>query len=193
MKTGNFFIIHGSFSNPQANWFGSLADQIRSKGFEVYTPDFPIGVGKQTYQNWSKLLKFYLSLSLIDENTTIIAHSIAPIFISKFLVLNKIKVKKLIFVCGFNNYKITKKGAEDFNKVNESMYFSVLQKVKDYAKEIVCFFSDNDPYVDYDAEKEFADEVSTKQVLLSGAGHINAESGFTSFKEIEKYLWNWQI
>ena len=67
-------------------------------------PQFPIGVSYQNYENWSKLLKYYWNLGLINENTTIIAHSIAPIFISKFLVENKIKVKKLIFVCGFNNY-----------------------------------------------------------------------------------------
>jgi len=45
-----------------------------------------------------------LELGLINENTVIIGHSIAPIFISKFLTENKIKVKKLIFVFGFNNY-----------------------------------------------------------------------------------------
>ena len=50
------------------------------------------------------MLKYYLDLGLTNENTTIIGHSIAPIFISKFLVENKVKVKKLIFVCGFNNY-----------------------------------------------------------------------------------------
>ena len=35
-------------------------------------------------------------LTDMNENTTIIGHSIAPIFISKFLVENKVKVKKLI-------------------------------------------------------------------------------------------------
>jgi hypothetical protein len=54
--------------------------------------------------NWEKLLKCYVDFGILNENTIIFAHSIAPIFICKFLVKNKITVKRLVFVCGFNNY-----------------------------------------------------------------------------------------
>ena len=110
----NYFIIHGSFGSPFGNWFSWLQDFIATDGKQVYVPDFPIGVGYQNYENWSKLLKYYLDLGLINENTTIIGHSIAPIFISKFLVENKLKVKKLIFVCGFNNYLGINEVEKDF-------------------------------------------------------------------------------
>lgn len=182
---GNYFIIHGSFSSPFSNWFGWLYGKIESGGGICYCPDFPTGVGFQNYKNWEKLLKYYHSLGLINENTTIIGHSIAPAFISKFLVKNKIKVKKLIFVCGFNNHLGIN---EDYDAVNKSMYLKNLSDVKNFADEIVCFYSNNDPYVPYDIEKEFANTVATKQVLLKGASHINAESGYTEFKEILKYI-----
>ena len=181
----NYFIIHGSFGSPYSNWFSWLQDFITSEEKQVYVPDFPIGVGYQNYENWSKLLKVYLDLGLINENTTIIGHSIAPIFISKFLVENKVKVKKLIFVCGFNNYLGIN---EEYDAVNKSMYFNNLEDVKKCAEEIVCFYSDNDPYVKYEVEKEFADIVATEQILLRGAGHINAESGFDTFEDIVSYL-----
>lgn len=185
----NYFIIHGSFSNPQSNWFGWLADYLRSRvgDLNVYTPDFPIGVGFQNYKNWSELLNFYLKLGLINKNTTIIAHSIAPVFVSKFLVQNKVKVKKLIFVCGFNNF-FSSSSLNEYDEVNKSMYFDELPKIKNFADEIVCFYSDNDPYVDIETEATFAKSVATKTILLSGAGHINAESGFLTFDEIKKYL-----
>ncbi len=181
----NYFIIHGSFSHPYANWFPWLHDFLEMEGKSVYVPDFPIGVGYQNYENWSKLLKVYSELGLINENTTIIAHSIAPIFISKFLIENKIKVKKLIFVCGFNHYLGIN---EEYDAVNESMYTDSLPEIKQYADEIICFYSDNDPYVTYDEEKEFANQISTKQILLPKAGHINAESGYDTFEEIVNYL-----
>ena len=181
----NYFIIHGSFSSPYSNWFSWLADFIASEEKQVYVPDFPIGVGYQNYENWSKLLKFYLDLGLINENTTIIGHSIAPIFISKFLVENKIKVKKLIFVCGFNNYLGIN---EEYDAVNKSMYFDNLINVRESANDIICFYSDNDPYVSYEKEKEFADTIATEQIVLNGAGHINVESGFDTFEEIISYL-----
>lgn len=181
----NYFIIHGSFGSPYSNWFSWLHDFIESDGKQCYVPDFPIGVGYQNYENWSRLLKNYLDLGLINENTTIIAHSIAPAFISKFLVEYKVKVKKCIFVCGFNNYLGIDK---DYDAVNESMYFDNLSYVKNYSKEIICFYSDNDPYVKYDAEKEFADTVATEQIVMPSAGHINAESGYDTFENIVQYL-----
>ena len=181
----NYFIIHGSFSSPYGNWFSWLHDFIGAEGKEVYVPHFPIGVGYQNFENWSKLLKTYLDLGLINENTTIIGHSIAPVFISKFLTENKVKVKKLVFVCGFNNYTI---GDPDYDAVNNSMYFDNLSDVKQFADEIICFYSDNDPYVKYEVEKEFADRVATEQILMPGAGHINAESGYDTFEDIVSYL-----
>jgi len=181
----NYFIIHGSFGSPYSNWFGWLADFISTDGKQVYVPDFPIGVGYQNYENWSKLLKVYLELGLINENTTIIAHSIAPVFVCKFLVENQVRIKKIICVCGFNNYLGIN---EDYDAVNKSMFFDNLDDVKKYVKDIICFYSDNDPYVKFDAEKDFADKIATEQVLLHNAGHINGDSGFDTFEEIVSYL-----
>lgn len=182
---GNYFIIHGSFSSPYSNWFSWLHDFIESEKKQVYVPSFPIGVGLQNYENWSKLLKYYVDLGLVTEKTTIIAHSIAPVFICKFLTNYKIKVKKCIFVCSFNHYFGID---EEYDTVNKSMYFDNLADVKNYSKEIICFYSDNDPYVKYEAEKEFADTVATEQILMPKAGHINSESGYDTFEEIVNYL-----
>ena len=181
----NYFIIHGSFGNPFINWFSWLHDFIKDEGKQVYVPQFPIGVKYQNYGNWSKLLKYYLDLGLINENTIIIGHSIAPVFISKFLIENKVKVKKLIFVCGFNNYLGIN---EEYDTVNKSMYLNNLEDVKQYADEIICFYSNNDPYVKYEVEKDFADKIATKQVLIPNAGHINSECGYDTFEELVNYI-----
>ncbi len=181
----NYFIIHGSFSSPYSNWIGRLHNFIEDDRKQVYVPDFPIGVGYQNYENWSKLLKYYLDLGLINKNTTIIAHSIAPVFISKFLTENKVKVKKLIFVCGLNNYLGIN---EEYDAVNKTMYFDNLEDVKQYANEIICFYSDNDPYVKYKVEKDFANKIATEQVLIPNGGHINSESGHDTFEDIVSYL-----
>ncbi len=181
----NYLLVHGSFGSPFSNWIPYLRKEIENKKLEVYTPDFPTGVGYQNYENWSRLLKTYVEANIINENTIIFAHSIAPIFICKFLIENKIKVKRLVFVCGFNNYFGIDK---DYDAVNESMYFDNLTDIKDYCDDIVCFCSDNDPYVKYDAEKEFADAITENQIMILGGGHLNSESGYTEFPELLKYL-----
>lgn len=181
----NYFIIHGSFSSPFSNWIPYLREKIEEKGLVVYTPDFPSGVGYQNYNNWSKLLLTYVEAGLINENTVIFAHSIAPVFVSKFLVDNNIKVKRLVFVCGFNNYL----GINDeYDRVNESMYFDNLSDTKKLAEEIICFYSKNDPYVKYDVEKCFADSIATKQIIIDEGGHLNQESGYSEFPELLEYL-----
>ena len=126
-----------------------------------------------------------MEAGILNENTIIFAHSIAPIFICKFLVENKIKVKRLVFVCGFNHYLGID---EEYDAVNESMYFDNLSDVKMYCNDIVCFFTDNDPYVKQDVEKEFADTITDKQIIISDGGHLNSEFGYEEFKELLNYL-----
>ena len=63
-----------------------------------------------------------------------------------------------------------------------------LEEIKQYAEEIICFYSKNDPYVRYEAEKEFADSIATKQIVIDEGGHLNSESGYAEFKELLEYL-----
>jgi predicted alpha/beta hydrolase family esterase len=175
----NYIIIHGSFSSKDGNWFPWLKNKLKDKN--VVVPQMPIGVGNQNFENWSKVLDELV----VNENTTIIAHSIAPVFVCKYLIVNKIKVKKLVFVCGFNNYL----GIDpDYDAVNEPMFIDNLEDVKKYCDNIICFYSDNDPYVKYEVEKSFADTISNEQYMIKNGGHINSESGYTEFEEILKVI-----
>ena len=54
--------------------------------------------------------------------------------------------------------------------------------------DLICFYSDNDPYVKYEVEKDFADTVATEQVLVPNGVHINSESGYDTFEDIVSYL-----
>ena len=177
----NYLILHGSFGSPFSNWIPWLRTELEKNNLEVYTPDFPTGVGYQNYDNWSRLLKIYVETGILNENTIIYAHSIAPIFICKFLVENRINVKRLVFVCGFNNYLGIN---EKYDAVNKSMYFDNLEDIKQYCDNIVCYYSDNDPYVKYEVEKEFADSIATEQYCIHNGGHLNSESNYIEFKEL---------
>ena len=173
----NYVILHGSFGSPEGNWFPWLKGELKKRGVRVDVPQMPVGVGEQNYESWEKVL-FKLT---VDEDTTIVAHSIAPVFVCKFLVKNKIRVRKLIFVCGFNNYL----GIDsDYDHVNKPMFTNKLGEVKKYCDNIVCLYSDNDPYVKYDAEKEFADAVASEQIVIKNGGHLNSEAGCTELEEL---------
>ena len=177
----NYIILHGSFGSKDGNWFPWLKNELEKRNENVEVPQMPVGVGNQNFDNWNREFKKLT----INENTIIIAHSIAPVFVCKFLINNKIKVKKLVFVCGFNNYL----GQDlDFDAVNESMFLDNLEDVKKYCNDIVCLYSDNDPYVKFDVEKNFADKISNEQIIIKNGGHLNAESGYTEFEDILKFI-----
>ena len=177
----NYLILHGSFGSPEGNWFPWLKKKLESKHYKVDVPKMPIGIGKQTYANWAR----ELDKLNINNNTTIIAHSIAPSFVCKYLVEKKQKVQKLIFVCGFNNYfGIT----NEYDTVNREMFMDNLEEIKKYCSDIICFYSDNDPYVKFETEKNFADTIATKQYIIKNGGHLNSESGYTEFTEILKVI-----
>ena len=177
----NYIILHGSFGSKDGNWFPWLKEQLENQNKEVTVPQMPVGVGNQNYENWSN----ELDKLDINENTIIIAHSIAPVFVCKYLINKKIRVKKLVFVCGFNNYLGI---ASDFDAVNEPMFLDNLEDIKKYCNDIVCFYSDNDPYVKFEVEKDFADTISNEQYVIKNGGHINSESGYVKFEEILKCL-----
>ena len=173
----NYIILHGSFGSKDGNWFPWLRESIEKRNLNVDVPQMPVGVGNQNFENWSKVMD---ELD-INENTIIVAHSIAPIFVCKYLITNKIKVKKLIFVCGSNNYL----GIDpDFDAVNGPMFIDNYTDIKLYCNEIVCYYSDNDPYVKFEVEKAFSDAIADKQVIIKNGGHLNEESGYTSFDEL---------
>ena len=118
----NCIILHGSFGSKDGNWFPWLKSELEKRNYHVDVPQMPVGVGNQNYENWSK----ELNKLTINENTIIIAHSIAPVFVCKYLINNRIKVKKLIFVCGFNNYL----GIDpDFDAVNKPMFIHKLKTI----------------------------------------------------------------
>lgn len=77
---------------------------------------------------------------------------------------------------------------KDFDAVNEPMFIDNLEDVKKYCDDIVCYYSDNDPYVKFEVEKEFADKITNKQYIIKNGGHINSEIGYTKFEEILKEI-----
>ena len=189
----NYFILHGSFGSPSGNWFPWLAGEIeKTKPSDMeesicYLPHMPTGVGLQNYENWELVFKAYLDSGLISNETTIFAHSIAPVFLCKFLIKHNIHVKRLVFVCGFNNYFID--GADNYNEVNKTMFLeNGVEKIKNLCDDIVCIYSDNDPYVKFEAEKDFANIVSHKQIIIENGGHLNAETGFKEFPLLKDFI-----
>ncbi len=180
----NYFLIHGSYGNPYKNWFPWLKMSLSKRKRNCIVPNFP-SPDKQDYESWSKILKAYVEIGYITEDTTFITHSLGGIFIVKFLVENNIKIKKLIAVAGFNQIKF-----DEDNSLYDSFYSEngKLQNIKDVCLERICLYSDNDPYVPQNEAEEFAQYLEAKKVLINNAGHFNEKFGYKEFRKILEYI-----
>jgi predicted alpha/beta hydrolase family esterase len=175
----NYFIIHGTYGSNKGNWFPWLKEQLENKGLECIVPQFLIG-NEQNYDNWKIVLDSYSNK--IDEDTIFIGHSLAPIFIIKYLLEKKIKIKALILVSGFNNYYVN----EEYDKCNKSFYIneSNISDIHNYCNSIYCLYSNNDPYIKLSELERFANALDAKKYLIKDGGHLNSEFGYIKFDEI---------
>ncbi len=107
----------------------------------VYNLDYPIGLDKQSYQSWSKILNRYKDK--INKESVFIGRSIAPIFIVKYLTENKLKINKLISISGFNGFI----NIPDYDAVNKTFLMDEIRDFNNLCKHRICYISKNDPYV----------------------------------------------
>ena len=186
MKT-NYFIIHGTFGDPKDHWFNWLKEEIEKKGLKCIVPKFKTEEGINNYEVRKEILKQYVDSGDINENTVFIGHSSGPIVVTKFLIEEKIKVKGIISVCGFNNALTP---FEDYNKINRNFFVSDedLKRIIDYTKFVYCFYSDNDPYLKLEDLNKFTELTKAEKSFIKDAGHFNTDTGYTVFPELLKVI-----
>ena len=162
-----------------------LKNQLEKQG-NVICLDFPIGVGNQCYENWSKELNKYKNQ--INKESIFIGRSIGPIFAIKYVLENNLYINKLISISGFNNYFVD---GGDFDKVNESMFVDNLKSFQKHCENSICIISENDPYVNLETLKDFAEKISALTINIKDGGHFNSDSGYgEKFEELLKIIYN---
>lgn len=175
----DYVIVHGSFGTPFENWFSWLFNELTARGKNVLAPQFPCGSEIQNYSNWSKVMNAYKGY--IGKETSFIGHSLAPAFITDYVLDNSLHVKNLYFAAPF--YGLI--DIPDFDQVNKPFFFyKDLKRIKTFTQSITCYISTTDPYVPNQLSIDFADMVGAKKVLVENAGHFNAAAGYTHFEQL---------
>ena len=64
----------------------------------------------------------------------------------------------------------------------------IMKFLIDKCNEMICFYSDNDPYISKKKAELFANIVKGKSVLVYDVGHFNEKYGYKEFKEIIEYI-----
>ena len=181
----DYVIVHGSYGTPFENWFYWLFEKLSERGKNVLAPQFPCGNGIQNYDNWSKVM--YAYKDYLGEETSFVGHSLAPAFLTDFILDNHLHIKNLYFVAPF--YDLIQ--IPDFDKVNKPFFkYKEINEVQKFAQSITCYISNTDPYVPNQLSIEFADNIGAKKIFVEGAGHFNTAAGYTHFEQLLEEMMN---
>lgn len=171
----NFFIIHGVYANPDANWFPWLKNELEKKGFEVIVPKFPTPLD-QSLESWLRVFSDYKNK--ISEETIMIGHSLGASFILSYLEKTNKKIKAAFLVAGF--FKLLNSPYDEINKSFIDKEFD-WNKIKNNCEKFIVIGSDNDEYISPGMSKELAKNVNAELIIVHNGGHLNKESGYDTF------------
>lgn len=177
-----YFVLHGSFGSPIENWFPWLHGVLSKQGHRCFVPTFPTPED-QTFINWASILDAYRKIGLLNERTTLVAHSSAAAFAIKYALSRDIRCKQLVTVAGFTGFL---SGDDNFDKINAELFVTPqeLAQAKEHFQHIDCLFSSSDPYLPFSSLQKFASDMGAIVHEFDNAGHFNKQAGYESFEAL---------
>lgn len=173
-------IIHGTMGSPDGNWFPWLDRMLSAQGMTVHRPAFPTPDG-QTVDAWCAVAQATLA-GIDPADTIIIGHSIGAACALHLAEKTAAPFHAVIAVCPF----LCLLGFAEYDRLNASFVTHAFDwdKAKRGAKQFILLAGDNDPYVPLPAAQDVADKLETALHVITGGGHLNAESGYTRFNDL---------
>lgn len=167
-------IVHGWGGSSKSDFHVWLKKELEKKGFEVLVEDFP-NTDEPEINSWVEKLQ---NISKdCDENTYLIGHSIGCQTILRFLEKENRKFGRVILIAPWmhlDENTIEEEGEEVREIAKPWMEIPIdFDKVKENAKEFICIFSDDDPYVPLSDERLFKKKLNAKTIVLEKRGHFN--------------------
>ncbi|MBQ7579076.1 MAG: alpha/beta hydrolase [Clostridia bacterium] len=176
----NYVIIPGSNNSPYDNWYKSVYEGLKEKGYNTLVLFMP-QENEHNYKAWEKIFKAYKKAGVINKHTTIICHDISTMFIAKAVVKTKTQISGIISVGILN----TILGTEE-DKLNKTFIVpnKILEKTINYLKFYHIIASSNDPFIETEDAQKMAELSGAKLHIIENAGHFTAEDGYTKFSEL---------
>jgi uncharacterized protein len=183
----NIIIVHGTYGNPEGNWFPWLKSELENIGCRVFTPTFPTPKN-QSLESWLEVIEDYKQY--INEDTIVVGHSLAPAFLLSVIETLDQPIKSAFLISAF----VCLLGNPEFDELNKTFVTKSFNwdLIKKNCNTFHIINSDNDPYVPIQEGQKLAKELDVDLTVIKDGGHLNSESGYTEFSflldEIKKEL-----
>jgi hypothetical protein len=157
------------YSQITDNWYLWLKTELEKKGYITIFPDIP--EMRKDVPDMKKILSYIESLGVLDEDTTIIAHSLGCLLAMRLAESHP--YKSMILVSGW-----------DFDDLyeNHKLFWETKidhEKIKNNVKNIFVVHSDNDPFSTAFCAEEMSKRLGGKFFLIKNGKHFTSKDGFT--------------
>lgn len=186
-------LLHGSFNGPSEKWLSWVKAELETKGYEVYFPILPTvsfeevtEKGKLFVENvqskdiWLNQLR--KDLPSTDGGWIVVGHSTGPIFSLHAISKLGLNVEKAIWVAPFMEYLDKTWQVDLVNSSFVDLSSLDLNNVDEHIDKSYVIYSDDDPYVDMELSRNFAEMFNAEEILVKGGKHMNNSAGFETFQ-----------
>lgn len=153
-------LFYGTECDENTAWIPWFKSKLEESGIKFIIPNLPTPEN-QTYKNWSDIAEKIE----INSDDVVIGWSTGAIFAVRFLFEHKLRVKKLILISGFNNYI---GNVPKVDNINKDFFMKSLEEANTVANQIVCFKSDDDPFITQNALNSFASDLKAQLKNIAG-------------------------
>jgi predicted alpha/beta hydrolase family esterase len=174
-------ILHGAHGGPDTNWFPWLQTRLEAEGVEVLRPRFPTPDG-QSLSAWIEAYDRAVG-ALPFAPTVLVGHSLGAAFALRLVERAEAPVAGVFLAAGF----VGALGLPDYDTINHSFFAAPFDWPAIRARKgrvCRCWAGDDDPYVPLARSQVMATCLDAPLDIVSGGGHLNSETGFTTFPEM---------
>jgi predicted alpha/beta hydrolase family esterase len=174
-------VLHGAHGAPDTNWFAWLHTTLDAEGIEVVRPRFPTPEG-QSLSAWLGAYDLAVK-SLPFAPTVLVGHSLGAAFALRLVERGDEPVAGLFLAAGF----VGALGLPDYDTINRSFFAAPFDwaAIRERKGRVVrCWAGENDPYVPLSRSEDMATCLEAPLEVVSGGGHLNSETGFTTFPQM---------
>ena len=163
-----------------------IKKELEKNKFKVILPEMP-NTKKPEIESWVNKVSEVISN---ENNFYFIGHSIGRQTILRFIEKSDVKVKGLILIAPWINLnqKTLEEEGEETKEIAKPWIETPIdfKKIKSKANNLVCIFSDNDPYVPLSDLKIFKENLGAKIIIENNKGHFNEAKNQTAVSELLK-------
>lgn len=171
-------LVHGWEGSSTTDWFPWLAKKMSDK-YAVCNMSMP-NPSSPDKEKWIEHIDNHIET---NSMTNFVGHSIGCMAVLKFIEKINKPIGKVILVAPYiENIKGYKTIQSFFaRKLDDN-------KIVRNCKEIICLFSDDDPYVPLSMKEEVERRLKARTKICKGYGHFSRSDGITELEEVSEFL-----